>query len=292
MRRLLSLMLVLVMLCTTLLQIVAMAANEISVEPYPKVEYGYSASVQSGTIRYICQNSDNAKYFYWKYWPTPPYDNYASPKSECSTACVSMALSYVGVNTTPYEILMYDHGLTWSKTDWGGTTYHRIGSSASAISAAMDNYINGNGQYSPLVMHIKPYPSGGGEHHILLAGKISNNSYLVIDPWSPETYTLTVSNGNASWGNNTYPIAKVHQWYNPNATPPITKYSYPAYRMIKVSSTTYVKSLPCSEDSDPKSVNVEDGPAQKGDTYQAIGLVENTFGNLWYKVEAKNGKIG
>lgn len=70
--------------------------------------------------------------------------------------------------------------------------------------------------------------------------------------------------------------------------------NYPCYREIEVTASkgTYVKSLPCSEDTDPKSLNVEDGPASKGARYQAIGLVENTVGNLWYKVEAKNGKIG
>ena len=67
--------------------------------------------------------------------------------------------------------------------------------------------------------------------------------------------------------------------------------SYPANCTIKVSSsTTYIKSLPCSEKTDANSTNVE--VAKKGDQYQAIGLMENTAGNLWYKVTAKNGSVG
>ena len=55
--------------------------------------------------------------------------------------------------------------------------------------------------------------------------------------------------------------------------------SYPAYCAIEVSSsTTYIKSLPCSEKTDASSTNVE--IASKGEQYQAIGLVENTAGNL------------
>lgn len=67
--------------------------------------------------------------------------------------------------------------------------------------------------------------------------------------------------------------------------------SYPTYCSIKISSsTTYVKSLPCSKATDPNSLDVE--KASKDDSYQAIGLVENTAGNLWYKVTAKNGSVG
>ena len=292
-KRLLSLVLALLMLCTMLpvVPLTVDAATELSVSPNPKVEYGYTSETPVGTIRYICQDSDNETYFFWDYWPNPPFGLYESPKSECSTACISMALSYVGVNTTPYEILMYKDGETWAKTDWGGTTYNVIGSSASAISEAMDKYINGNGKYSPLVIHLKPYPSSGGEHHVVLAGKISNDSYLVIDPWSPETYTLTVSNGNVSNGSNTYPIKMVHQWYNPNATPPVAKTSYPAYCALQVSaSETYLKTMPCSRESDPNSDDVM--KLEKDAPLLATQLVQNKYDNLWYKVETMTGEVG
>ncbi len=60
---------------------------------------------------------------------------------------------------------------------------------------------------------------------------------------------------------------------------------------IKVTSkNTYIKSKPCSEDSDPESVNVE--VAQKGDVYEAIKLCKNKWGKLWYQVKTKNGESG
>ena len=66
---------------------------------------------------------------------------------------------------------------------------------------------------------------------------------------------------------------------------------YNSHCDVRVTSkTTYIKSLPCSEDSDPNSANVE--IAQKGDVYEAIKLCKNKWGKLWYQVKAKNGKIG
>ena len=77
---------------------------------------------------------------------------------------------------------------------------------------------------------------------------------------------------------------------------PMVRESYPCYGWIQIKSdTSYVKSLPCSDKTDPNSVNVESEPAKKGDTYLAIGLVRNTAtekGNLWYKVIAENKKTG
>lgn len=67
--------------------------------------------------------------------------------------------------------------------------------------------------------------------------------------------------------------------------------SYASHCIIKVtSSTTYIKSLPCSEATDASSTNVE--TASKNATYEAIGLYKNTASNLWYKVKAKNGSTG
>ena len=68
------------------------------------------------------------------------------------------------------------------------------------------------------------------------------------------------------------------------------KESYYSHVKFKVTSSTAVKTLPCSEKSSPDSKTIEE--AAKNTTYTAIGLVENIKGNLWYKVTAKNGQTG
>lgn len=71
----------------------------------------------------------------------------------------------------------------------------------------------------------------------------------------------------------------------------LIKEFYPSHCTIKVTEKDKdVMSLPCSNKSDSKSDKVED--ATKGATYEAIGLVQNKWDKLWYKVKAKNGKVG
>jgi len=72
-----------------------------------------------------------------------------------------------------------------------------------------------------------------------------------------------------------------------------TKQFYPTHCTIQLSKSGYVKSMPCSADTDPESENIERYTA--GGTYTAIGLCRNDAsetGNLWYKVVAKTGEIG
>ena len=73
---------------------------------------------------------------------------------------------------------------------------------------------------------------------------------------------------------------------------PVIKTSYPSSGAIKVTAKngTYIKSLPCSEKSNADSQNVETG--NKGTIYTVIGLVENVYGNFWYKVKTQTGKEG
>ena len=132
-----------------------------------------------------------------------------------------MALSYVGVNKTPKEMLEQYNGYT-KFIGWGGTTHSSLGVSESTISNAMNNYINGDGKYSPPVIYIQPFSSTSEKHYVILAGKISTNKYLVVDPYSDSTWTLTVSGSNATYHNGTNPITQLHQWYNPNASRSVT----------------------------------------------------------------------
>lgn len=217
-RRIISLALVVALVCTLLPSFVPRveATSQLGYTPYAPIEYGYSTETPCGTIRYMSQNP-NSKYFNWSYWPTSAFGGYSSPTVECGTACISMALSYVGVNKTPKEMLEAYNGIT-QFIGWGGTSHSSLGVSASSISKAMDNYINGNGKYSPPVIYIQPFSATSSMHYVVLAGKISENRYVVVDPYSDSTWTVTINGSSATYHNGTNPITQVHQWYNPNAT--------------------------------------------------------------------------
>ena len=219
-KKICSLLLALMMMLS-LVPSMAWGATSLGYTPYPKVQYSYTNSTPVGTIRYIAQNS-GSEYFSWNYWPTSSFGGYSSPSTECGTACISMALSYVGVNRTPKELLENTNGYTgsmWGKQ--GNATSRAITISEAGISSAMNNYINGNGKYSPLCVYIQPFSATSSMHWVLLVGKISENTYLALNPWHSSgtngTFTLQVNGSKATYNGTTNPITSVNQWYNASA---------------------------------------------------------------------------
>lgn len=292
MRRIFSFVLMFIIVCVLGSQLTATAnaATVLSSTPYAQVQYTYSTTVSCGTIRYISQMS-NATYFNWSYWPSGSFGGYSSPGSECGTSCISMALSYVGVNKTPNDILSANNGYTHFY-DWGEATHANP-----TVATGMSNYINGKGKYSPVVICL----SGGGsynsylgkynDHFIMLVGKVSDNVYQYLDPADDTVKTTTVSGSKATYKSGSFTISKVHQWYNPKAMPSVITESYPASCTVKVTAaSTTIRSLPCSKESNSNSAEVE--KASKNTTFHAIGLYQNTAKELWYKVTAKNGQTG
>ena len=161
-KKILSLLLAVLMLVSVVPMSVS-AVTTISYSPNPKVEYSYSSSVTTGTIRYISQ-INGSTYFNSNYW-----GGWASQAGiECGTASISMALSYVGVNKTPKAILDAHSGITYF-TGWGPST------SNPSVATGMSNYINGNGKYSPPIVHFTTGYSSG-THYVLLIGKVSGAS--------------------------------------------------------------------------------------------------------------------
>ena len=198
-KKILSLVMAVLMLVSCVSMGKVQAATTISYAPNPKVEYGYSSGVTTGTIRYISQINGSA-YFNSNYW-----GNWAGQAGiECGTASISMALSYVGVNKTPKAILDAHSGTTYF-TGWGPTT------SNPSVANGMNNYINGNGKYSPPIVHFTTgYASGS--HYVILIGKVSSSSYLVLDPASNNTWTLSTSDAKYK------SINQVFQYYNASAS--------------------------------------------------------------------------
>lgn len=176
---------------------IAINGEKASCTSFARLQYGYTPEVQVGTIRYISQIAGSGL-FDWSYWGG--WGNQAG--IECGTASISMALSYVGVNLTPQEILDAHGGLT-SFTGWGVTDL------SPDVAGGMEQYINGRGQYSPVIVHLPTYSQLG--HYVVLIGKLSDSEYLVLDCAQDSTWVMTAGDGFYN------SIDQVYQYYNPDA---------------------------------------------------------------------------
>ena len=177
---------------------IAINGERATCQSYAKICYAYQSDVETGTIRYISQIAGNGL-FDWNYWGS--WGNQAG--IECGTASISMAMSYIGVNLTPAQILDAHGGLT-SFTGWG------VVDLSPDVESGMQLYINGRGQYSPVIVHLPNYSELG--HYVVLIGKLSDSEYLVLDCAQNSTWVMTVGDGyyNA--------IDQVYQYYNPDGT--------------------------------------------------------------------------
>lgn len=281
---------------------VADAVSEMDYAPYAKRENDYTTSVESGTIRYICQNPSNSAYFHSEYWPANSFGEYAGPGTECFTASISMALSYININYTPIDIL--------GKT--GITSYDGWAEmSQPSISEGMARYLSGNGSYSPVIIHLREY-SGSG-HYVVLAGQISENTYYVLDPWEPECWSITINGSNATYykdgemkndtilgtgsASSTESTSCV-QYYNPNSVICTHNYSdtgicsncqrsYPwmatmdtscaGYYKVRLKGGTYPR-RDCPYSAGAKLSTL----IEKGKTVKVDYSIVNHYGNLWY----------
>ena len=176
---------------------IAINGEKATCTSYAKIRYGYDPEVQVGTIRYISQLAGSGL-FDWSYWGG--WGNQAG--IECGTASISMALSYVGVNLTPQQILDAHGGLTCF-TGWG------VVDLSPDVAGGVEQYVNGRGQYSPVIVHLPTYSQLG--HYVVLIGKVSDSEYLVLDCAQNSTWVMTVGDGFYN------SIDQVYQYYNPNA---------------------------------------------------------------------------
>lgn len=218
-KRALGLLLALCMLAGLVPQISlnAQAASTLSAAPNPYIEYAQTDETPVGTIRYVSQIPDEGyNGFYSAYWGR--YENYA--RSECYTASISMALSYIGINATP--LALGDYWL--SKGYTGGTPFATTEEDVDAFGAqclelpfaqAMDNYLNGGGKYSPPILHLNNYSARG--HFVVVVGKVSDTVYVVLDPAaSTHTWTITIQNNSATHPHGVErSLEDATQYYNP-----------------------------------------------------------------------------
>lgn len=190
------------------------AAVTLTSKPEASAEYKYSPDVSCGTLRYISQVSGEPAFYseYWGVWE-------GQAGSECLSASMSMALSYIGVNITPKDILDCGGGITRAEATWGGAPCSTID-----VATAIDNYINGDGKYSPPIIHLNSY-SGYG-HYVVLAGQISPTEYQVLDPSISEVWNIRFDGNTVTYTvyNSTYTdtVTTAYQYYNSKASLPPT----------------------------------------------------------------------
>lgn len=154
-------------------------AGEVTISPFSDSN-GTRQSVKEGEVRYVDQSYGNER--------TNGWGSYADTANwSCLTACISMALSYLGIDMSPADLLnakdgaRYWTGFKSGERDVPGSTNYttdHVGAKGT-MDAMIENMKNGG--YSPVVLH---YHSDLGEHTILVTGQNADGSYNVIDPWN------------------------------------------------------------------------------------------------------------
>ena len=278
--------------------VTANAADRLGTPPYPLIEYGYTTETPAGTIRYISQVRTNPL-FISAYWPDVPFGEYKFPETECCTASISMALSYVGINKTPDAILKAHYGTTYW-IGWGAEW------NSTSVITGMNNYISGNGKYSPVIIHLPNYSSDG--HYVILAGKVSDTVYKVVDPWYSGVWEITINGTSAVYtqpsnGGTIYDkIDQIYQYYNPSASicdhKSYTgcgickdcgkKYEY-TLNYIDAGIYTVTNSFVPRKDEPYDSAQADETTTIKKGTVTVTASLTNAYKNKWYQISYQSG---
>lgn len=138
----------------------------------PNVTLSTANEIQDGQIRYITQKSTNPYYNKSGHW-----GSYTAIKY-CWAACISMSLSYLGVDQLPKDILKGSTNEDKSPRIIQGATYRDKVSLAEAV----EDYVNGNGAYSPPIISWTGECYGTKKHVLMVIGRKADNVYEVTDP--------------------------------------------------------------------------------------------------------------
>ena len=138
----------------------------------PNVTLSTADEIQDGQIRYITQKSTNPYYNKSGHW-----GSYTAIKY-CWAACISMSLSYLGVDQLPKDILKESTNEDKSPRIIQGATYRDKVSLAEAV----EDYVNGNGAYSPPIISWTGECYGTKKHVLMVIGRKADNVYEVTDP--------------------------------------------------------------------------------------------------------------
>lgn len=148
-------------------------------------------------MRYVCQQAEDDTFYeeYWGEWAT-----WAG--QECGTACISMALSYLGIDAEPKDLAEW-----WiSRMGFFGAVFRDVPEAQAQEQVpffqAWDNYVGGQGLYSPVVLRLppelNPYQTGNS-HYVLVLGQYEDGAWAAADPAVPELLRLFIREDGLSY---------------------------------------------------------------------------------------------
>ena len=179
----------------------------------------YSQTVTKGTIRYICQTSvdfsrikTDSPLFYDEYWrasngqgnSSAKGKNYYNASIECQTCCISMALSYLGINRTPADLFNnYWSNYQTVASNVGTEVALKTGSDSNTFKTMFNSYQT-NSDFSPVWVKLTNYSSTSQQHYVLIyaAKESSPNTYLAVDPYATTegiiTFEIVITPNNST----------------------------------------------------------------------------------------------
>lgn len=125
-----------------------------------------------------------------------------------------MALSFLGINRTPANVLDAGDGITFFGRNIGPASYI----TGSSFDQAMDDYLMGDGRYSPPIIHLPGYSKDG--HFVLVIDVVRPGQYTVLDPARADQWTITVNGSSASYNGKRDRIDSVRQYSVPEPPAP------------------------------------------------------------------------
>lgn len=149
-----------------------------------------SMTVTAGEIRFVSQVRGDL--YYTGYWTSRDGSTLYNSSDKCSTCCLSMALSYLGINALPRDIRDADNSNFYYRMrqyldyfeekgimERDAVSVENYKTSASDFRRMMENY-RSDARYSPVMMNM--YGSGGVTHFVLVIDDLGDGRYLVVDP--------------------------------------------------------------------------------------------------------------
>lgn len=118
----------------------------------------------------------------WKYNGTD-YTSLAA--SGCAVACISMALSCIGVNKTPGQLIKENGGgvyiNNWNSFSPGSATVINT-NTTNAVAEALNRYRYNYSSYAPPIVQVRDNNSGGNHYAVVCYYNTSKGQFLAVDP--------------------------------------------------------------------------------------------------------------
>lgn len=161
------------------------------VKPLPEAVTYSDGEVSAGTVRYVSQLNEPEKNGWGKYtWKAG---------MECTTACVSMAMSFIGIDASPEALLDYSSktvltgcfGVEGIEPSQYSSSFYEKGEAYPAFKKMAEEYLSDNGtEVSPVLVYL----TGSGHYHaFLVIGKGESNVWYVLDPTPAGIHTVRIT---------------------------------------------------------------------------------------------------